>query len=98
MNKIDKSFDLINKMLYEENKDTTYISRWMRIPTKVFIKVMNRYIFLIKNRRNEQIMKINNQINRLQNIKGLIQVYIGLIRGKWINTKGILDFIKPWNL
>ena len=43
-------------------------------------------------------MKINNQINRLQNIKGLIQVYIALNWGKWINTKGILDFIKPWNL
>ena len=43
-------------------------------------------------------MKLNNQIIRLQNIKGLIQVYIGLNRGKWINTKGILDFIKPWNL
>ena len=32
-------------------------------------------------------MKINNQINRIQNIKGLIQVYIGLNRGKWVNTK-----------
>ena len=95
MNKIDKNIDLINKMLYEENKDITYISRWMRIPAKVFIKAMNRYNFWVKNRRNEQITKINNQINRLQNIKGLIQVYIGLNRGKWINTKGILDFIKP---
>ena len=98
MNKIDKNIDLINKMLYEENKDITYISRWMRIPVKVFIKAMNRYNFWVKNRRNEQIIKINNHINRLQNIKGLIQVYIELNWGKWVNTKGILDFIKPWNL
>ena len=54
--------------------------------------------FWVKNGRNEQIMKVNNQINRLQNIKGLIQVYIGLNKGKWVNTKGILGFIKPWNL
>ena len=43
-------------------------------------------------------MKINNQINRLRNIKGLIQDYIILNRGKWVNEKGILDFIKLWNL
>ena len=38
------------------------------------------------------------KIERLINIKGLIQVYMGLNRGKWINTNGILNFIKSWNL
>ena len=39
------------------------------------------------NRINEQIIKINNQINRLQNIKGLIQVYIRLNRGNELIQK-----------
>ena len=56
---------------------------------------MNRYNLWVNNRRNEQIIKINNQINRLQNIKGLIQVYMGLNKGKCVNTKGILNFIEP---
>ena len=56
---------------------------------------MNRWV---KNKRSEQIIKVNNQNSRLQNIKGLIQVYIWLNRGKWVNAKGILDLIKPWNL
>ena len=98
MNKIDKNIDLIKKMLYGDKKDITYISKWLRIPTKIFIKAMNRYNLWVNNRRNEQIIKINNQINRLQNIKGLIQVYMGLNKGKCVNTKGILNFIKPWNL
>ena len=85
-------------MLYEENKDITYISRWMRITEKVSIKAMNMYNFWVRNRRNEQIMKINSQINRLQNIKGLIKVYIGLNRRKWVNTKGVLDFCKTLRL
>ena len=37
------------------------------------------------------------KIEKLINIKGLIQVYIELNRGKWININGILSFIKPWN-
>ena len=45
MNKIDNNIDLINKMLYEEKKDITYIFRWMRIPAKIFIKAMNSIIF-----------------------------------------------------
>ena len=52
MNKIDKKIDLMNKMLYEENKDITYISRWMRIPAKVFTKAKNRYNFGLRTEQN----------------------------------------------
>ena len=38
------------------------------------------------------------KIERLINIKGLIQVYIILNSGEWTNANGILSFIKPWNL
>ena len=39
--------------------------------------------------RTDEMKKlaINYQINWMQNIKGLIQVYIGLNRRKWVNTK-----------
>ena len=62
MNKIDKNIDLISKMLYEDNKDITYISRWMRMSAKVFIKVMNRWL---RTKKMNKIIKINNQNSRL---------------------------------
>ena len=45
-------------------------------------------------------VQANNQhkIERIQDIKGLIQMYLALNKGKWINIKRILDFISPWNL
>ena len=46
-------------MLYEENKDITYISRWMRKPVKVFIKTMNRFGL-----RTEQMNKWTNIENK----------------------------------
>ena len=70
----------------------------MRIPVKLFITSLNKYykwIFDSDKHRNE---KDREKLNRLLNIKGLIQIYMGLNRGKCINTKGILDFIKPCNL
>ena len=48
MNKIDKNIDLISKMLNDDNKDIVYVSRWMRIPPKTFIKLMNKYYDWIK--------------------------------------------------
>ena len=43
-------------------------------------------------------LKIRKKIERIQDIKGLIQMYLALNKGKWINIKKILDFISPWNL
>ena len=62
-NKIDKNIDLINKMLNDDNKDIVYVSRWMRIPQKFFIKLMNRYYDWIKNKQNKQKLK-NSKSNR----------------------------------
>ena len=53
-NKIDKNIDLINKMLYEENKDITYISRWIRIAAKLFIK---QWIGIFFGLRTEEMNK-----------------------------------------
>ena len=44
--------------------------------------------------RTEEMNKlaINYQINWMQNIKGLIQAYIGLNRRKWVNTKNFIFY------
>ena len=44
------------------------------------------------------ISNINEKINSIKNTIGLIQIYIEINKGKCINVKGILSFIKPWNL
>ena len=58
---------------------------------KKYSRKMIDYRYLLR-------ININKKINKLQNIKGLIHPYIGLNRGKCTNTKGILEFIKPFNL
>ena len=42
--------------------------------------------------------KIKKIFERIQDIKGLIQMYLRINSGKWINIKIILDFISPWDL
>ena len=54
MNKIYKNIDSISKMIYEENKDIAYISRWMNIPTNVFIK---KWIGIFFGLRTEEMNK-----------------------------------------
>ena len=88
MKKIDANIDIVNKMLYEEDKDALFIAKWLRISTKQFICSMNKYNKWITEHKIQKRSNINERINRLQNIKGLVQIYIGLNKGKCINTKG----------
>ena len=37
MKKIESNIDIISKMLFEENKDIRYVSKWIRMPVKLFI-------------------------------------------------------------
>ena len=98
MRKIENNIEIIQKMIYEENKDIDYVSKWLRIPIKKFILCMNRYNKWINNRSKDVKTKNKQKIERIQDIKGLIQMYLALNKGKWINIKRILDFISPWNL
>ena len=98
MSKIENNIEIIQKMIYEENKDIDYVSKWLRIPIKKFILCMNRYNKLINIRSKDVQTKNKQKIERIQDIKGLIQMYLALNKGKWINIKRILDFISPWNL
>ena len=98
MRKIENNIEIIHKMFYEENKDIDYISKWLRIPIKKFIRCMSRYKKWVENRSKDVQAKNQQKIERTQDIKGLIQKYLALNKGKWINIKRILDFISPWNL
>ena len=98
MKKIDQNIDFINKLMYEEKRDLGFIAKWLRIPLKIFVKSFNRYTKQIKNKNISCRLKLDRKVDRLVNIKGLIQIYIGLNKGKCINAKSILNFIQPWNL
>ena len=98
MSKIENNIEIIHKMFYEENKDIDYISKWLRIPIKKFIRCMSRYKKWVENRSKDVQAKNQQKIERILDIKGLIQMYLALNKGKWINIKRILDFISPWNL
>ena len=98
MKKIDQNIDFINKLIYEEKRDLVFIAKWLRIPLKFFAKSLNRYTKQIKSQYISYRVNLNQKVDRLVDIKGLIQIYIGLNKGKYINTKSILNFIQPWNL
>ena len=98
MSKIENNIEIIQRMIYKEDKDIDYVSKWLRIPIKKFILCMNRYNKWINNRSKDVQTENNRKIERIQDIKGLIQMYLLLNKGKWINIKRIIDFISPWNL
>ena len=98
MSKIEKNIEVIQKMIFEDKKDIDFISKWLRIPTKKLISCINKFNKWNKNKKKNVEEKIKKKIERIQDIKGLIQMYLKINRGKWINIKRILDFIRPWNL
>ena len=53
-----------------------------RIPIKKFILCMNRYNKWINNRSKDVQTKNKRKIERIQDIKGLIQMYLALNKGK----------------
>ena len=58
---------------------------------KNYYKWINQKSLLFKN-------KLYNRIKRFQNIRGLIEIYLGLSKWKFGNAKDILNFIQPYNL
>ena len=50
MLRIDKNIDVINKLFYEENKKVQFITKWMRITLKIFVRSMKSYTKLIENK------------------------------------------------
>ena len=79
MKKIDSNIEIINKMLFEDHSDVDYVAKWFRISSKIFIRSMRKYKEWVDKKSEQQRSKIKMKIERLINIKGLIQVYRDLI-------------------
>ena len=69
MNKIENNIEIIKKMIYEENKDIDYVSKWLRIPIKKFILCMNRYNKWINNRSRMFKLKISKKLKEYKTLR-----------------------------
>ena len=98
MQKIENNKNMINKLLYDDNKSIMFVAKWMRIPFRIFVKHLKQYLRWIDANSIEFNAKTNNKIERIKNIKGLIEVYFGINKRRWVNAKKILNFIRPCNL
>ena len=43
MKKIYSNIEIMNKMIFENHRDVDYVAKWLRIPSKVFIRSMRKY-------------------------------------------------------
>ena len=82
MQKIENNIDIINKLLYDDNKSIMFVAKWMRIPFRIFVKHLKQYLRWIDANSIESNAKTNNKIERIKNIKGLIEVYLGINMGR----------------
>ena len=78
MRKIENNIDIINKLLYDDNKSIMFVAKWMRIPFRIFVKHLKQYLRWIYANSIESNVKTNNKIERIKNLKELIEVYFGI--------------------
>ena len=64
MRKIERSIDIISKLLYEDKKDAEYVAKWMRIPWKIFIKWLKTYLEWIRNKSSKSLIETKDKIER----------------------------------
>ena len=78
MQKIENNIGIINKLLYDDNKSIMFFAKWMRIPFRIFVKHLKQYLRWIDANSIESNVKTNNKIERIKNLKELIEVYFGI--------------------
>ena len=88
--KIENNIDIINKLLYDDNESIMFVAKWMRISFRIFVKHLKQYLRWIYANSIESNAKTNNKIERIKNIKGLIEVYFGVNKGRWVNERKYL--------
>ena len=66
MKKIDSNIEIINKMLFEDHWYVYYVSKWLRIPSKIFIRPMRKYKEWVDKKSEQQRSKIKMKIERLK--------------------------------
>ena len=82
MQEIENNIDIINKLLYDDKKSIQFITKWIRIPFRIFAKHFKQYLRWIDANFMESKAKTNNKIERIKSIKGLIEVYFGINKGR----------------
>ena len=60
--KIESNIDIISNMLFEEKKDIRYVSKWIRMPVKLFITSINKYYKWIFDSEKQKSEKDNKNI------------------------------------
>ena len=78
MQKIENNIDIIKKLLYDDNKSIMFVTIWMRIPFRIFVKHLKQYLRWIDANSIKSNVKTNNKIERIKNLKELIEVYFGI--------------------
>ena len=64
MRKIERNIDIISKLLYKDKKDAEYVAKWMRIPWKIFIKWLKRYLEWIRTKSSKSLIETKDKIER----------------------------------
>ena len=82
MKKINSNIEFNNKILFEDHEVVDYETKYLRIRSNFFIRSMRKHKELVDKKSEQQRRKIKLNIKRLIDIKELIQVYMGLNRGK----------------
>ena len=62
--KIERTIDIISKLLYEDKKDAEYVAKWMTIPWKIFTKWLKTYLEWIRNESSKSLIETKDKIER----------------------------------
>ena len=81
-------------MLIEEKRDILNVAKWIRIPYLRFCSILQNYMKWIVDKKDKLNERLREESNRMDNLKFLIQMGVAAYKGRWINTKIILDFVQ----
>ena len=98
MQRVHENFVVIQKLMLEENRSAQYVAKWLRIPPKTFYKCFLKYFRDYRHKQSEVEQLYDIKYQRLENIKGLVELYLNCNVGRCVTTKSILDFIQTGNI
>ena len=90
-------FRIIKRLYEEDNKEISYIARWLRMSIKNLQLWINRYFKSInKQKEIEVVIIIKNQ--RMDMIKDKIKQFMINNKGRWVVVNQIVDYINNHNI
>jgi len=91
--KIDANIDIIERMLFEDNWSIEYVSRWLMIPSKMFIRYLQRYFKSIQRYHNTTYDKKMKLQQRMMILKDCIELHMRCNMGQLVTIKSAMDAI-----